>query len=149
MNTIGNYFIKKETDGVALKENRIEGKKFRFTILTERLVRLEYSPKGVFEDRTSQQVIFRNFPQVKFSFTQTETLIQIVTSYFTLNYDKNKPFLGSKLSPGANLNINLNGTEKIWYYHHPEARNFGGINYSLDDFKGNLKLGKGLYSTDG
>ncbi len=149
MNTIGNYFIKKETDGVALKENRIEGKKFRFTILTERLVRLEYSPKGVFEDRTSQQVIFRNFPQVKFSFTQTETLIQIVTSYFTLNYDKNKPFLGSKLSPAANLNINLNGTEKIWYYHHPEARNFGGINYSLDDFKGNLKLGKGLYSTDG
>lgn len=149
MKTIGNYFLNKESDGVGVKENVIQGDRFRFTFLTERLIRLEYSSSGKFEDRISQRVIFRKFPKVKFTMTQTDTLLQVVTSYFTLNYDKNKPFWGSKLAPGVNLNVNLNGTDKIWYYRHPEARNFGSIGYSLDDFRGKLKLGKGLYSTDG
>ena len=150
MNTIGNYFIKNMQDGITMKDNIIIGKKFRFTLLTERLVRLEYSPNGKFEDRLSMRVIYRNFPKVKYTITQTETLLQITTAYFTLNYDKNKPFKGSKLAPANNLNIMLNNTEKTWYYAHPEARNFGGIGYSLDDFQGKLKLtNKALYSTDG
>ena len=149
LNTIGNYFIKNISDGIALKENMIVGEKFRFTFLTERLVRLEYSATGQFVDELSQRVIFRKFPKVEFKVSKTETLLQVVTSYFTLNYDMNKNFLGSKLSPSSNLNITLNGTDKMWYYHHPEARNFGGIGYSLDNFSGNLKLEKGLYSTDG
>ena len=130
MKTIGNYFLNKESDGVGVKENVIQGDRFRFTFLTERLIRLEYSSSGKFEDRISQRVIFRKFPKVKFTMTQTDTLLQVVTSYFTLNYDKNKPFWGSKLAPGVNLNVNLNGTDKIWYYRHPEARNFGSIGYS-------------------
>lgn len=149
MNTIGNYFCKSDNDGISLKNNIVKGKKFRFTFLSDRLIRLEYSPTGSFEDRISQRVIFRNFSEVKYTKTQTESLIQLSTSYFTLNYDMNKPFLGSKLAPGSNLNILLNGTDKMWYYKHPEARNFGGLNYSLDNFSGKLKLGKGLYSTDG
>lgn len=149
MNTIGGYFVKSEDDGIALKENIISGKKFKFTFLTDRLVRLEYSPSGNFVDRVSQRVIFRKFPRVSFTNNQTDMLMQITTSYFTLNYDKDKPFVASKLAPGNNLNILLNGTDKTWYYHHPEARNFGGIGYSLDNFSGNLVLDKGLYSTDG
>ena len=149
MNTIGGYFVKNSEDGIGLKKNIISGKKFRFTLLSDRLIRLEYSPNGLFEDRISQRVVFRNFSEVKYTKTQSETLIQISTSYFTLNYDMNKPFSGSKLAPGINLNILLNGTDKTWYYKHPEARNFGGLNYSLDDFSGKLRLGKGLYSTDG
>lgn len=149
MNTIGNYFCKSDNDGISLKNNIVKGKKFRFTFLSDRLIRLEYSPTGSFEDRISQRVIFRKFSEVKYTKTQTESLIQLSTSYFTLNYDMNKPFLGSKLAPGSNLNILLNGTDKMWYYKHPEARNFGGLNYSLDNFSGKLKLGKGLYSTDG
>lgn len=149
MNTIGNYFCKSDNGGISLKNNIVKGKKFRFTFLSDRLIRLEYSPTGSFEDRISQRVIFRNFSEVKYTKTQTESLIQLSTSYFTLNYDMNKPFLGSKLAPGSNLNILLNGTDKMWYYKHPEARNFGGLNYSLDNFSGKLKLGKGLYSTDG
>ncbi len=149
MNTIGNYFIKNEDDGIALKENMVVGKKYRFTILTDRLVRLEFSPTGKFEDCPTQRVSFRKFPKVKFNVMHTEMLLQIVTSYFTINYDKDHHFKGSKLAPAKNLNIMLAGTDKMWYYGHPEARNFGGINYSLDDFSGHLKLGKGLYSTDG
>ena len=149
MNTIGGYFVKKETDGIAIKENIIQGKKFRFTILTERLIRLEYSPTGTFEDRPTQRVIYRKFPKTPFEATQTDMLIQVTTKYFTLNYVKEKPFSSGKLTPGTNLKIVLNNTDKYWYYEHPQARNFGGITYSLDQFKPPLKLEKGLYSTDG
>ncbi len=149
MNTIGGYFVNRMEDAVSIKENMVIGKKYRFTFLTDRLVRLEYSPSGVFEDRPSQRVIYRKFPKVNFNVTHSEMLVQITTSYFTLDYVKEKPFASSKLTPGNNLRITLNNTDRIWYYPHPEARNYGGINYSLDDFLKNLKWGKGLYSTDG
>lgn len=148
MNTIGNYFVNKD-DAISLKDNMIVGKTYRFTILTERLIRLEYNPNGKFEDRPTQRVIFRKFPKVEFSKSNTEMLMQIVTNYFTLNYVMEKPFSSGKISAGGNLKINLKNTDKVWFYGHPEARNFGGINYSLDNFKGSLKFNKGLYSTDG
>ena len=149
MNSIGGYFVEKISDGSCFKGNIIEGKKFRISILTERLVRFEYSDSGKFEDRPTQKVIFRNFPKTDFTVTQTENLLQIITSYFTILYDKEKTFVGSKIAPGSNLKVNLNNSDRVWYYGHPEARNYGTINYSLDDFKGKLKLSKGLYSTDG
>lgn len=149
MNSVGGYFVDKMSDALCLKANVIVGKKFRISILTERLVRLEYSESGKFEDRPTQRVIFRNFPKNNFTVTQTENLLQVISSYFTILYDKEKPFSGSKITPGNNLKINLNNTDRIWYYGHPEARNYGTINYSLDDFKGKLKLSRGLYSTDG
>ena len=149
MNTVGSYFVEKKEDGVALKENIIMGKKYRFTVLSERLIRLEYNPNGIFEDRTTQRVIKRNFPKVDYKMEESETLLQIVTSYFTLNYVKEKNFITSNLSSGSILRITLNGTDRVWNYNHPEVRNFGGISYSLDNFDGNFKLEKGLYSTDG
>ena len=149
MNTIGGYFLNKNDDGISVKENVITGKKYRITILTDRLVRLEYSSNGIFEDRTTNRVIYRKFPKVDYQISQTDLLLQITTSYFTLDYVKEKPFSSSKLAMGGNLKITLNGTDKVWYYGHPEARNFGGIPYSLDNFSGSLRLEKGLYSTDG
>ena len=52
---------------LATKENIIEGEHFRFTVLTSRLIRLEYSHQGVFEDRASQSVFYRDFPKVSFT----------------------------------------------------------------------------------
>lgn len=149
MNNIGNYFVKQAGDGISLKDNIISGKNFRFTVLTERLIRLEYNNSGVFEDRPTQRVIFRKFPKVTFLQEQTELLMQITTSYFTLDYVREKPFGSGKLSSGNNLKIALKDTDRVWYYGHPQARNFGGITYSLDHFVGNLKLENGFYSTDG
>lgn len=149
MNTIGGYFVNSMNDAVVNKENVIQGKKYRISILTDRLVRLEYSPNGKFEDRPTNRVIYRNFEKVKYTFTKSESLLQIVTSYFTINYDMEKSFEGSKVTPGSTLKITLNKTDRAWYYNHPEARNFGTVTYSLDDFRGKLKLDKGLYSTDG
>ena len=149
MNNIGKYFVDKKDDNISLKENIVMGKKYRFTLLTERLIRLEYNPNGVFEDRPTGKVMYRKFPKVEYKKDESDMLLQIMTPYFTLDYVKEKNFAGGKFTPSSNLRITLNQTDRIWYYKHPEARNFGGITYSLDNFSGNLKFEKGLYSTDG
>lgn len=149
MSNLSDYYINKETDLKTKKESIVLGNKYRFSMLTERLIRLEYSENGVFEDRSTQNVIFRNFERPVFVVNESDTLIQISTKYYTLSYVKNSNFSSGKLAPGGNLKVLLNETERSWYYGHPEARNFGTINYSLDNFSGNLKLDNGLYSLDG
>ena len=149
MASMSSFFINDKKSLIANKASIIQGNKYRFTVLTNRLIRLEYSENGKFEDRATQNVIFRNFEPIQFSVTETEALLEIKTEYLTLAYVKNKPFVGGKIATGNTLKVNLNGTDKEWYYGNPEVRNFGGINYSLDNFEGNLKLNKGLYSMDG
>ncbi|MDO5569409.1 MAG: glycoside hydrolase family 31 protein [bacterium] len=149
MASLGGHFVK---DASGLKCNVdciIQGEKYRFMVLSERLIRMEYSPTGVFEDRASQLVVFRNFEKPEFIIKQINDVIQISTKYFVLSYTMNKPFLGKRFNPSEYLSVALVDSDKVWYYTHPEARNFGGTNESLDDYKGNLKLRKGLYSTDG
>ena len=69
-------------------QNILQGDKYRITMLTEGLVRLEYSEDGVFEDRATQTVINRDFPPVKFQVKETEEELEILTWRFRLNYNK-------------------------------------------------------------
>ena len=130
-------------------KNIIKGNTYRITVLSERLIRLEYNKNGIFEDHKTSLVVNRDFPKVNFFRDTTENILQIKTSYFTLTYVMDRPIIPSKMMATSNLKISLNGTDKEWYPGHVEARNFGGLNYSLDDFNNKLKLDKGLYSTDG
>ncbi len=148
MASLATYFIKNKEDLVTNKSMVVMGKHYRFSILTERLIRLEYSEEGYFEDRASSLVIFRNFSKPLFNLEENNTFLRITTKYFTLEYYKEKPFTGGKLNKGS-LRVILNNTKKYWYYNHPEVRNFGGTNISLDDYQKNDKLTNGLYSTDG
>ena len=43
-----------QTNPKADPENILQGEKYRITMLTEGLVRLEYSEEGIFEDRATQ-----------------------------------------------------------------------------------------------
>ena len=62
---------KLETHPLALSENMITGDKYRITFLTEGLIRLEYDEEGVFEDRPTQMVFFRDFPQADYRVVRT------------------------------------------------------------------------------
>ena len=53
---------KVETRPNALAASIVVGDKYRITLLTEGLLRLEYSEDDVFEDRATQMVFFRDFP---------------------------------------------------------------------------------------
>lgn len=149
MYNLGEQFNFDYEKSKAIEDNIIKGEKYRFTVLSERLIRMEYSKDGVFEDRPTELVWYRNMPKVNFSVKQDKNYLEITTSYFRLTYKKNKPFYGGKINSMSNLRVELLNSDKIWYYGHPEVRNYGAPGISLDDSEGKLKLKKGLYSVDG
>ena len=55
----------------------IKGNKYRFTILSERLVRIEYSENGMFVDNPTQLVLCRNFSNPKFEVNQDNKYLEI------------------------------------------------------------------------
>ncbi|MBR5662998.1 MAG: DUF5110 domain-containing protein [Bacilli bacterium] len=134
---------------VSNKNSVFIGKNYRITVLTERLVRLEYSEDGKFIDEKTELAINREFPAVEFNIQQDSQFLQITTNYFQLVYKKEAPFKGATYAPDKNLRVSLVNTDKYWYYGQPEARNFGGSAISLDANGTKTKLEKGLYSTDG
>ena len=128
----------------------IRGEKYRFTVLSDLLIRLEYSEAGKFEDRPTELVMNRRFGPVNFEKKEDSKYLTIKTSYFSLTYQKNMPFTGGKMAPPDQfLRVDLNGTDKYWFYNHPEVRNFRGSSFSLDGTDGRASYSKGLYSTDG
>ncbi len=144
-----HFHLKNYNQSISSKEAIFKGKNYRITILSEVLIRLEFSPTGEFEDRPTELVSFRNFTVPRFSKKEDERFLTITTKYFKLEYEKDKPFYGTKLAPDQYLKVTLNNTDKFWYFNSPEARNFKGTTYSLDNELGHAKYQNGLYSTDG
>lgn len=123
----------------------VGGKFYRFTVLTERLFRLEYSPSGQFEDRPSQTFWFRNLEVPEFEIIEKGEL-EIRTPYLHLCYDKEKPF--SKDSLKIKRTNDLSG-QFLWAYGKLPALNLKGTYRTLDGVDGELKLEDGLMSRDG
>ena len=84
-----------------------QGKKYRFTVLTERLIRIEYNENGVFLDEPTLLIRNRNFPKFNFDVKQDKNYIEIKTSYFKLSYTKER-----KLS-SSNLTLNLSSSKEF------------------------------------
>lgn len=147
MANVSNYYIESRDKLISDKESYIIGNKYRFTVLSPRLIRLEYSADGIFEDRPTALVINRFFPKVNYSITESETLIQIATEVFTLTYVKDKELKSSTLS--SNIKAVINNTKIEWQLNNPEAKNLRSINFSIDSIKDKIILDKGLYSLDG
>lgn len=126
-----------------------KGVNYRITILSERLIRFEYSLDGKFYDGATELVHNRQFNAPTIKTEQDDKFLVITTKYFMLQYAKEKPFKGPSFAPDTNLKVKLVNTDKLWYYGHPEARNFKGSAFSIEDFGSETSLSNGLYSTDG
>lgn len=126
-----------------------KGDRYRITILSDVLIRLEYSAEGKFNDYPTLLAIDRDFDVPKFEVKQDKKYLQINNEYFQIEYTKEMPFESKALMPDANLKVTLTGTENRWFYKHPEVKNFNGSAVSLDNTKGKAELRKGLYSLDG
>ena len=72
----------------AKEANVVKGDKYRITVLTEGLLRLEYSEDGVFEDRATQTVLNRDFEETAFEVKETEEELIIVTKRLRLTYNR-------------------------------------------------------------
>ncbi len=149
MYNLGQHFINQPQNLISNPEATFTGSKYRITVLTERLIRLEYSDVGKFSDDATQLVVNRNFEKPNFEAKQDNLYLEIKTDYFSLNYSKNTPFKGSGMNSMKNLRIQVNGMDSIWYYGHPEVRNYHGNNSNLDEFNKKESHNKGLYSIEG
>ncbi len=123
----------------------VQGNAYRMTVLTERLIRLEYQQEGRFEDRPTQAVLNRAFPVPAFMVRETETCLEIITTHLHLTYDK-QPF------SQTGLRIALRGQysyyTSIWYYGD-SASNLMGTARTLDEADGAVPLTPGLLSREG
>lgn len=150
MSDLKEHFKIDTSLGKANSKYVFQGKKYRITVLSDVLLRLEYSDTGKFNDYPTLFAINRKFKnEPHLTVKEDEKFLNITNDYFILEYSKEKPYEASKLVPDTNLRISLKNTDKVWYYGHPEVRNFKGSTYCFDTDKNSFTLGKGLYSTDG
>lgn len=123
----------------------IQAKTYRFTVLTERLIRLEYSEIGQFEDRATQTVINRDFPVPKYRIYDTDDQLEIITEHIHLTYDK-KRFSENGLS--IQIRGNISAYRSIWSFGQ-ELDTLKGTARTLDEADGVIDLEHGLLSRNG
>lgn len=134
-----------KTRPVALKQNMVQGEKYRITVLTEGLIRLEYAEDGVFEDRATQMAFYRDFPEADYREKHTADGIEIYTSRIHLIYNE-KAFSSNGLS--IQVKGNASAYHNIWHYGE-ELHDLGGTARTLDTIDGALPLSNGIISKFG
>jgi len=127
----------------AFEKSIFKGAKYRITILTERLLRLEYDPDGKFYDMETPIVKNRVFPYPKFVIKEDEFSFNVETKYLTLSYQKDAVF------SEKTLRAEVVGTKNVWYYGDNEVQNFKSCARSLDNATSMPPLYKGLFSPMG
>lgn len=132
MSTLGTHFKLDNQNKFSNPKAVFKGEKYRITILSDILIRLEYDEAGIFFDNYTELVKNRNFPLIEFDVQEDNKFLVITTKHFRLQYLKEKPFVGSTFAPDSNLRINLLDTDKVWYFKHDEARNFGSVVENID-----------------
>lgn len=148
MYPLGDNF-KLKVNPIANPKNIIKGNKYRITILTERLIRFEYNESGVFEDLPTEFAWNRNFSDVNYNVRQDSRFLEVTTPYFKISYTKEKGFKGNKFSPDSNLKVEVLNSNAVWYYGHPEAKNYGAPSSEIDSSSSKIRFSKSLYSLDG
>jgi len=118
----------------------------RFTVLMDRIIRMEYSKDDIFEDRPSQVFWYREQPVPEFKKTITDKVVEIETDYLKLVYKISRAGFTRK-----NLNITLKQSNITWRYSDTArmAGNLKGTARTLDGVAGKTKLEDGLVSKAG
>lgn len=116
----------------------------RFTVLTERLIRLEYNVVGRFEDRPSQVFWHREQPVPNYKKTVTDSSIEIETDFLHLKYQVTK-----KGFTPETLSIDLKQVGVTWSCGMAETENLKGTARTLDNASGKTRLENGLLSRSG
>lgn len=124
------------------EEMVVKGEKYRISVLTERLIRLEYSKKGVFVDEKTQTIMNRDFETFRFRVEEKKDSLSIVTKYLRLIYDK-KEFSGEGLK--INVSGNFGTTSSVWHYGDKNESLKGTVR-TLDTIDGATELGEGVVS---
>lgn len=131
----------------------VEAGRARFTVLTPRMIRIQYSARKIFEDRATFAVINRKLPVPSFTKEEHDGYLVIKTEALTLTY-KVGANLNATTTAHENLRIDfdLNGRAVTWYPGRDDAFNLKGTTRTLDADIGDTRridLENGLLSRDG
>jgi alpha-glucosidase (family GH31 glycosyl hydrolase) len=110
---------------------------YRFSVLTDRLIRYEWSQDGGFEDRPSSFAMFRCFDVPHYRVAESKNSLEIVTEHFHLTYDKKK--FSSK---GLSVKV----ADDVWRYDGESYGDLGGTARTLDGAWGRVDLEPGVLS---
>ena len=103
MASLGKHFLTNQENLISDEKAVFKGVNYRISVLSERLIRFEYSSDGFFYDGATEQVKNRKFAVPKIKVEQDQRFLAITTKYFILQYDKEKPFKTVNLISGVIL----------------------------------------------
>ena len=135
---MNDRFCWKGISPLAEPKNILQGKCWRFTVLADRLLRMEYDPQGIFEDRASQSVFHRDFPKVEFNQRVEDGLLILETAALRLEYREDQPFTAETLS------VCLKTPPATQWKFGDICETLGGTIKTLDEADGNTELEDGV-----
>lgn len=136
-------------DKTSCKGGSLSGAKYRFTLITEGLLRYEWAPDGEFEDRPSSFALHREQPVPQYKWLDTysqdsQPQLEITTSRFHLTYNK------KEFTPYGLFATVVGDTRAPWRYGEVDSRdNLGGTARTLDEIDGRIDMGFGILSQKG
>ena len=140
-------------DAAADPRALVQGPGYRFTVLTSRLLRMEWDDRDRFVDLPTQLVVSRRFPVPEFTVHESDTSLDIWTEHLHLTYVKGR-------FSRAGLSVSLRrraqpGHRTTWHYDDPPDDrggwhgNLHGTVRTLDDVDGACELEPGLLAPYG
>ncbi len=123
----------------------VKGEKYRISVLTDRLVRLEYNKQGKFVDEPTQAIVNRSLPSTEYSVLEENGNVLIDTGALLIKYDK-------KEFSSLGLSINVKSSGNTWNYsivHGNSDRNLFGTARTLDGADGSIWLDNGIFGEKG
>ncbi len=118
----------------------------RFTVLTDRMIRMEWARGGHFEDSATIVIVNRRLPVPHFRTYRDGAWTVVKTDALTLRYRR-----GSGRFTADNLDVRVatGGVDTTWHPGEANPGNLGGTIRTLDGVKGPVPLGEGLVSRSG
>lgn len=113
----------------------------RFTVITPELIRIEYSDKGVFEDRPTFTVQNRQLDSVpSFNVSSDDDFLYITTDKLNLKYRKGSDPFSSPGSPeNLSITLTMDNEPVVWYPGLVDTLNLKGTTRTLDRSQGDNK----------
>ena len=117
----------------------LQGEHYRLTPLTPRVIRLEWSPSGHFEDRPTTFALNRELSAFEYQILPTDTGLRIITDYYVLDYDRG-PFTTNGLS--AAVRGGISNYHSVWRYKQdlslPSHRRLARTGHPFPELDGNM-----------
>ncbi|KFH45150.1 Alpha-xylosidase-like protein [Hapsidospora chrysogenum ATCC 11550] len=133
-------------DPVADPAAVVAGDQFRFTLISDTVLRYEWAEDGVFEDRPSTFAINRRFPVPKYSVVDRgDDQTEIITASFHVTYDK-------KRFSRHGLVVSFSNKNTLWgadWRYGDAPQTLGGTARTLDEVNGRCELEPGILSRSG